>query len=115
MEALGKETSDSPHNAQWPELDARNKVLTYKVAYIPASTTWDRVKDLFQFPDSQRITVKSLAPAYDGVGKVATIEFKSFRGIEPTLKESRTQKASIDKKFYGWTPLNDPLPPIEAE
>lgn len=98
-----------------------SKVLrpwAYRVENIPAGTTKKKLISFFEEADRPGLRVKSISPAVDNPrrngGLTAIIQ---FRPSETTHQVRRllNDVVSMDKDFYGLTPLNEPDEPILAE
>ena len=63
--------------------------------------------------------MRSFAPAVDSAdadaGHTATILFQSHDTLIQEPRMILENSLSIDREFYGFTPLNDPSGPIAAE
>ena len=122
LAAMDGASARSAPAAKWRDSDSGNRTLTYRVESIPEYVSTGVVKDLFTFVDSKRVTVRSLAPAIGSNARglrIATVEYKSLQGKHskgPTLSnESEQSMIHVGMKFDGWTPLNVPQSPVQAD
>ena len=107
---------------EWKPSEPGTRTLTYQVEFIPNYIPLEKVKELFSFIDSKRVTVRSLAPSIGSLGrgtKTATVEYaaliKSSKGPDLSSEAETSMHVSVDRRFMGWTPLNNPLPTVHAE
>ena len=107
---------------EWKPSEPGTRTLTYQVEFIPNYIPVEKVKELFSFVDSRRVTVRSLAPSIGTLGrgsKTATVEFasliKSSRGPDLSSEADTSMNISVDRRFMGWTPLNNPSTAVHAE
>lgn len=113
----------TPVATKWKDSESGPRTFTYRVESIPEYVSLDLVKDLFTFVDSKRVTVRSLGSAIGSNSrglKTATIEYKSLvqgkSSPGPSLSsESEQRHIHVDSRFNGWTPLNNPRAPIQAD
>ena len=113
----------APVATKWKDSGSGPRTFTYRVESIPEYVSQDLVKGLFTFVDSKRVTVRSLAPAIGSNArglKTATIEYKALiqgkNSPGPSLSsESEQRNIHVDSRFNGWTPLNHPRSPIQAD
>ncbi|KAL9003003.1 MAG: hypothetical protein Q9188_004103 [Gyalolechia gomerana] len=93
------------------------KAWTFRLGSIPAGTTSKELKKLFYSEDRDSIQIKSLVPAADNHDRngeqTATVLFQPREGIDqPRLLN---HDITVDKHFYGLTPLYQPQGPIAAD
>ena len=95
------------------------KPLTFRVENILPGTTLEELKKLFYVEDQPRIEVRSIAPAVDNDVSdtrelTATV---TFQALDPSIPFPRTHddNISIDRDFYGFTPLWHPSGHVAAE
>ena len=93
--------------------------LTCRVENIPPGTTAEALMKYFYTEDQPRIRVRSIVPAVDSYELdireyTATVTFQALNGsvTSPRLVD---EDISLDRDFYGFTPLNHPQEPIAAE
>lgn len=96
-----------------------SRPLTFRVENIPPGTTAEELKKQFYTEDQPRVRVRSIVPAVDNYELdireyTATITFQAVNrnDLFPRLLD---EDISIDRDFYGFTPLNHPQEPIAAE
>lgn len=119
---VGAAPTRPPPVAKWKDSEPGTRTFTYRIESIPDHVGLDVVKDLFTFVDSKRVTVRSLAPAIGSNAsrlKTATVEYRSLQGRNskgPSLSgESEQSMIHVSSKFEGWTPLNVPHSPVQAD
>src|SRR5947209_2270909 len=108
----------SPLNqTPYPRSMAAKKPQTYRVENIPSNVTDKDLIDFFDPEDRPYLLVRSLVPAVESYGPgelTATIMFSppNDKFLGPRVIND---DISIDKDFYGFTPLNNPVGAIAAE
>ena len=98
------------------------KPWTYRAENIPAQTTFEGLLNSFADEDRQSISIKTLAPAAgncsdeDAGDLTATLSFAAADAASrpPRLKD-RSSRITVDKSFYGLTPLNRPRHPTSVD
>ncbi|KAI9772824.1 MAG: hypothetical protein M1840_008706 [Geoglossum simile] len=92
---------------------------TFRVENIPCGTTRDQLKGFFRLDDQSQIEVKSLVPAIDNIDgrgfQTATIQFSPPSSGSTSEPRATNDAISVDKDFYGFTPLSVPQGYIAAD
>lgn len=98
-----------------------SKVLrpwAYRIENIPAGTTSEELISFFEEEDRPGLKVKSISSAVDNPSRngelTAVIQCRPSEGSHQ-VPRLLNDVVSMDKDFYGLTPLNEPDEPIIAE
>ncbi len=90
----------------------------YRIENIPAGTKSEELLNFFEEEDRPGLRVKSIASAVDSSRRngelTATIQFRPSEASHQ-VPRLLNDVVSMDKDFYGLTPLNEPDEPIFAE
>ena len=93
--------------------------FAYRIENIPAATTREQLLVHFTREDRAFIRVESLAPAADNKDEngdlVSTISFTAADAATRAPLPKKGNGITVDKDFYGLTPLNQPQGPISAD
>lgn len=100
------------------EASRATRSWTFRVENIPSGTTAEQLKALFYTEDQSYIQVRSIVPAVDSCDvhgeSTATVSSQAPTGLAqcPRLMD---ENLSVDRDFYGFTPLSQPSEPIAVE
>lgn len=93
--------------------------FAYRVQNIPAGTTREQLLIHFSKEDRSFIQVESFAPAADNKGEngdlTATLSFSAPDAATRAPLPKKGNGITVDKDFYGLTPLNQPQESIDAD